>query len=112
MIDLLSTDRLAALPQEPASGIWIGARVECSRQGEWIPGTIVGLPDQIDRDRPLEIQVDLDRPDRAGSTAIWTDSHKIRLLAETAAAADRYCARELDDIADGIAEMKKLMAAE
>lgn len=114
-MDLLSTDRLAALPQEPASSIFVGARVECSRQGEWIPGTIVGHA--WDDERGGLIDVDLDRPDSTGARHIYTDSHKIRLCAETAEAIDRQCAEQLAELRAGIeAEMgrgtARLQAAE
>lgn len=102
MTDTLSTDRLNTLPQEPASSIFVGARVEVTRQGEWIPGVIVGLPVTIDRSLPLQIDVLLDRPDRSGSTDICTDSHKIRLCPETAAAIDRQCAEQLAELRAGL----------
>lgn len=66
-----------------------GSRVEVSRGGEWITGTVVALFDDIDRG--LGYDVDLDRPDASGITHIWVTNapHRIRLAeAQVLAAAE------------------------
>jgi hypothetical protein len=53
-----------------------GDPVEALRGGQWIPGTLVGA--EVDSERGLVFDVNLDRPDAGGSTAIWTRPGKIR----------------------------------
>lgn len=81
--DSLSIDHLTSLPSEPARLIYDGARVECSRGGEWIPGTIVGTV--WDDERGGLVDVDLDWPDASGDQHIWVspDPHRIRAVANS-----------------------------
>lgn len=83
--DPLATDRLNDLPQVPAPMIFHGARVEVSRQGKWIPGTIVGTV--WDDERGGLVDVDLDRPDASGHTQVFVSPapHRIRAIGAAAA---------------------------